>query len=62
MAMKEPPLKIKSIFSAPLNFFGILKAPLKIKKQSETTFSAPLIFFGVFKAPLKVKKQNKCPP
>ena len=38
MAMEEPPLKIKSIFSAPLNFFGILKAPLKLKKQSETTF------------------------
>ena len=62
MAMKEPPLKIKSIFCAPLIFSGILKAPLKIKKQSETTFSAPLIFFGVFKAPLKVKNQNKCPP
>ena len=60
--MKEPPLKIKSIFCAPLIFSGILKALLKIKKQSETTFSAPLIFFGVFKAHLKVKKQNKCPP
>ena len=51
MAMEEPPLKIKSIFSAPLNFFGILKAPLKIKKQSETTFSAPLIFFWRFQSP-----------
>ena len=51
MAMKEPPLKIKSIFSAPLNFFGILKAPLKLKKQSETTFSAPLIFFWRFQSP-----------
>ena len=47
MAMKEPPLKIKSIFCAPLIFFlGTLKAPLKIKKQSETTFSAPLIFLA----------------
>ena len=51
MAMKEPPLKIKSIFCAPLIFSGILKAPLKIKKQSETTFSAPLILFWHFQSP-----------
>ena len=51
MAMEEPPLKIKSIFCAPLIFSGILKAPLKIKKQSETTFSAQLIFFWRFQSP-----------
>ena len=51
MAMKEPPLKIRSIFCAPLIFSGILKAPLKIKKQSETTFSVPLILFWRFQSP-----------